>query len=74
MLYLSGERIEAPAVALKTTRELEEAVTKPRSEAEMKAAYAQALERVRQFAQRRGDADLWRLLAHPDAPDLRWLQ
>jgi stage II sporulation protein D len=74
VLYLTGERLEAPAIAPKTTQELEEAVTKPHSETEMKAAYAQALERVRQFARQRGDADLWRLLAHPNAADLRWLQ
>ncbi|HXW15285.1 MAG TPA: SpoIID/LytB domain-containing protein [Terriglobia bacterium] len=74
VLYLTGERIETPAIALETPQELEEAVSKPRSEAEMKAAYAQALERVRQFARQRGDADLWRLLAHPSDTDLRRIQ
>jgi len=74
VLYMTGERIEASSVELKTTQELEEAVTQPRSEAEMKSAYAQALERVRQFARQRDDADVWRLLAHPNAADLRWLQ
>jgi len=73
VLYLTGERIEAPATALKTARELDEAISKPRSEAEMKAAYAQALERVRQLARREGDTALWRLLEHPGAEDLRWL-
>ena len=33
VLYLTGERIEAPATALMTARELEEAITQPRSEA-----------------------------------------
>jgi len=73
VLYLTGERIETPPAAFKTNRELDEAITKPHSEAEMKAAYAQALERVRQFALRHGDAALWRVLEHPTAADLRWL-
>jgi stage II sporulation protein D len=73
VLYLTGERIETPSTASKASRELEEAITKPRSEAEMKAAYAQALERVQQFARQEGDAPLWRLLEHPTADDLRWL-
>ena len=30
VLYLTGERIEAPATALKTAKELDEAITKPR--------------------------------------------
>jgi stage II sporulation protein D len=74
VLYLTGERIEAPATALMTATELEEAIIKPRSEADMKAAYAQALERVRRLARRQGDATLWRILEHPTADDLRWLQ
>jgi stage II sporulation protein D len=74
VLYITGERIEVPAFARMTTQELEETITNPHSEAEMKAAYAQALERVRQFARQRGDADLWRLLAHPDAADRRLFQ
>jgi stage II sporulation protein D len=71
VLYLTGERIETPPRAFKTERELEDAIAKPRSEAEMKAAYAQALERVRQFARRHGDAALWRALAQPGTEDLR---
>jgi stage II sporulation protein D len=73
VLYLTGERIEAPATASMPTRELEEAIAKPRTEAEMKAAYAQALERVRRLARRQGDAALWRIVEHPTADDLRWL-
>ncbi len=74
VLYLTGERIEAPVATSKTTRELEAAIARPRSEAEMKIAYAQALERVRKFAGREGDAALWRVLEHPTADDLRRLQ
>ncbi len=71
VLYLTGERIEAPATALKTAKELDEAITKPPSEAEMKTAYAQALERVRQLARREGETAMWRLLEHPGAEGLR---
>ncbi|MGA3324009.1 MAG: SpoIID/LytB domain-containing protein [Terriglobia bacterium] len=73
VLYLTGERIEAPATTPMTPTELEEAISQPRSEAEMKTAYAQALERVRQLTRRKGDTALWRLLAHPGAEDLRSL-
>jgi stage II sporulation protein D len=74
VLYLTGERIDAPAIAFKTTQELEAAITKPRSEAEMKSAYAQAFLRVRQLAEREGDAAVWRAIEHPTADDLRWLR
>jgi hypothetical protein len=74
VLYLTGERIDAPATAFKTATALEAAITKPRSEAGMKSAYAQALERVRRLARRQGDAALWRILEHPTADDLRGLQ
>jgi stage II sporulation protein D len=74
VLYLTGERIEAPATTPKSERELEEAISQPRSEAAMKTAYAQALARVRRLARRQGDAALWRILEHPTNDDLRWLQ
>jgi stage II sporulation protein D len=74
VLYLTGERIEAPATALMTTTELEEAISKPRSEAQMRTAYAQALELVRRLARHQGDAALWRILEHPTADELRWLR
>jgi stage II sporulation protein D len=73
VLYLTGERIEVPATALMPTRELEEAIARPRTETEMKAAYAQALDRLRRLARRQGDAALWRIIEHPTADDLRWL-
>jgi hypothetical protein len=74
VLYLTEERIEAPAAAPKTATELEEAITQPQSEAEMKTAYAQALAQVRQLARRQGDVALWGLLEHPTADDLRRLR
>jgi stage II sporulation protein D len=73
VLHLTGERIEPPTTARAPEQKLEEAIAKPRSEAEMKAAYAQALERVRRLARRQGDSALWRVLEHPSAEDLRWL-
>jgi stage II sporulation protein D len=72
VLYLTGERIEPHTTARAPEQTLETAIAKPRSEAEMKAAYAQALERVRRLARRQGEAALWRILAHPTAEDLRW--
>ena len=73
VLYLTGERIDSPPGASNLGRGLEAAITKPRSEAEMKEAYSQALERVRQVARRQGDPALWQVLQHPGPDDLRWL-
>lgn len=74
VLYLTGERIQGGASLTRTEQELEEAITQPRSDAQMKAAYAQALEWVQQWVRRQGDADLWHILQHPSSEDLRWLQ
>jgi hypothetical protein len=71
VLYLTGEQPQVGAPL--TGRSLEEAIVRPRSEAEMKAAYARALERVRELARRRGEAALWQVLQQPSAADLRWL-
>jgi stage II sporulation protein D len=73
VLYLTGERVNASAAGGSTGRSLEESVSRPRSEAEMKAAYARALERVRGLARRRGPGALWQVLEHPGAEDVRWL-
>lgn len=73
VLYLTGERIDSPPGASNLGRGLEAAITKPHSESEMKAAYSQALERVRQVARRQGDPALWQVLQHPGPGDLRWL-
>jgi hypothetical protein len=51
----------------------EEAITKPRSEAEMETAYPQPLERVRQLARREGGAAPRRVIAHHGGEDPRWL-
>jgi len=74
VLYLTGERIETKPSAFKTGQELEVAIIKPHSEAEMKSAYAQALERVRHYARQQGDNALWRALQHPDAQDERFMR
>jgi stage II sporulation protein D len=73
VLYLTGEQPGAGAAAALSGRSLEESVSHPRSEAEMKAAYARALERVRELARQRGEPTLWLVLQHPSAEDLRWL-
>jgi len=74
VLYLSEERIENSPLTEKAGHELEATISQPRSEQEMKAAYAEALERVRQLARREGEGALWRVLERPSAVDLRWLQ
>jgi len=71
VLYLTGEQVGATSPD--AGRSLEEIVSRPRSEAEMKAAYACALERVRELARRRGATALWQVLQHPSAEDVLWL-
>ena len=73
VLYVTGERINPPSTLQFPERELEETIAMPRSETEMKAAYAKALERVRRLARRQGDAALWQVLEHPSEDDLRRL-
>ena len=67
VLYLTGERMEASSAAPMGATQLEEDISHPRSEAEMKAAYAQALYRVRRLAKQGGEAGLWDLLEHPSS-------
>ena len=71
VLYLTGEQINAAPVHDFAGRSLEQAVTRPRSEAEMKAAYAAALAKVRALARQRGEAALWQMLEHPPPPTSR---
>jgi stage II sporulation protein D len=73
VLYLTGEQPGAGATTSLSGRSLEDVVTRPQSEAEMKAAYAAALTRVRALARERGESTLWLVLQHPSAEDLRWL-
>jgi len=74
VLYLTGEQVKAAPVQDFAGRSLEQAVTKPRSEGEMKAAYAAALGRVRALARQRGEPALWQILEHPTPDDLRALK
>lgn len=73
VLYLSEERIEGSTVVGMTGQQLDETISQPHSEAELKTAYGQALERVRRLARREGDAALWRVLERPSAEDRLWL-
>jgi stage II sporulation protein D len=73
VLYLTHEQIEPLRSQLGPGRSLEEAISHPRSESEMKAAYALALDRVRKIAEQRGEGDLWRILQQPTAQDLHRL-
>jgi len=73
VLYLTHEQIEPVQSELPTGRNLEQAILNPRSEAEMKAAYAMALERVRKIARQRGEAALWKILGDPSGEELHRL-
>jgi stage II sporulation protein D len=74
VLYLTGEPVGVSTELRDTSRSLEESVSRPRSEAEIKAAYARALERVRDLARRRGAAALWQVLQYPSAEDVLWFR
>ncbi len=72
VLYLTGERIETPPSGFNADRDLDAAITHPRSEAAMKGAYAAALERVRRFAKGQGDAALWRAIEQPNGLNVQF--
>lgn len=74
VLYLTGERIEPLTSPGNTSRRLEDGVQQPRSEAEMRRAYALALRLVAEVAERRGAATLWQMIEHPSDADLVWLR
>lgn len=73
VLYLTGEPISS-SPEVRSDRRLEERIEKPRSEAEMKAAYAESLARVRNLAKKHDIAALWRILEHPSDEDLAWFK
>lgn len=72
--YLTGERVVAPRNASPAGNDWSKAFLSPRTEAEMRYAYAAALERVKRLAREQGHAALWRVLEHPTADDLSWLR
>jgi stage II sporulation protein D (peptidoglycan lytic transglycosylase) len=74
VLYLTGEPIERGASSYVTSRSLGQALARPRSSAEMHAAYARAALLVRRMAERRGARALWQVLDHPSPGDLKWLK
>ena len=74
VLFLTGEPVESESRALDRHRSLELSLTEPRSESEMRAAYALALDRVRELARRKGEAALWTTLEHPSSEDRRWFK
>ena len=74
VLFLTNEPVtDKPGFNFRG-RSLEECVSKPRSEAEMKAAYAVAANRVHMRAHRQGEAPLWQILREPSEDDIRWLK
>jgi stage II sporulation protein D (peptidoglycan lytic transglycosylase) len=74
VLFLTGEHIESSSPLHSGGRSLEQCVARPRSEAEMKSAYALALMRVTQLGRERGRAGLWKVLESPTENDLQWLR
>ena len=74
VLYLTGEPVGETTRSLDPRRSLELSLSEPRSENEMRVAYARALDRVKEFAQQRGEAALWQVLERPSREDLRWFK
>jgi stage II sporulation protein D len=74
VLLLTGETVPSESRPLDKHRSLEMRVTQPRSESEMRAAYAQALGQVRELAARKGEAALWQVLERPSSQDLQWFK
>jgi stage II sporulation protein D (peptidoglycan lytic transglycosylase) len=73
VLFLTGEQ-PPPSSQPANVRSLEQRIEKPHSEAEMKAAYAEALARVKRLGKEKGHEGLWRMLEHPSAEDLAWFK
>lgn len=74
VLYLTGEQIVGVSPSNLSNRDLEESVSRPHSEFEMRQSYARALAWVRELARKRGEATLWQVLERPEADDLHWLR
>ncbi|HXH49479.1 MAG TPA: SpoIID/LytB domain-containing protein, partial [Terriglobia bacterium] len=74
VLYLTGEPISSGAPMHASARALGQSLARPRSAAEMHAAYARAALLVRRLAGQRGPGSLWEVLEHPSPDDLKWLK
>lgn len=70
---LSGERLPVLRGALPAGENLEKAFSSPRTGAEMRYAYAVALDSVKRLVREQGQAVLWRVLERPTADGLRWI-
>ncbi len=73
VIFLTGEHPPVSPATVKG-RNLEQRIERPHSEAEMKQAYAEALERVQRLAKAKGREGLWQMLEHPTAQDLAWFK
>lgn len=74
VLFLTGEKVAPTSPPDLGGRDLEQCISHPRSEAEMKAAYSVALNRVAGLAGEHGQAALWKTLESPSENDLHWLE
>lgn len=74
VLFLTGEKVAPTSPPDLEGRDLEQCISHPRSEAEMKAAYSVALKRVARLAGEHGQAALWKTLESPSENDLHWLE
>jgi hypothetical protein len=74
VLFLTGEPVPGESRKLDKHRSLEASLTQPRSEAEMRAAYAAAFACVRELARQMGEAALWQVLERPSAQDVQWFK
>jgi stage II sporulation protein D len=72
--FLIGDQIDSTPPPDFKGRDLEECISHPRNEAEMKAAYTVALKRVATLAGARGQKAVWEILENPSEGDLKWLK
>jgi len=73
-LYLTGEQIDVGPYPVFSRRSLGDAIARPKSEGEMREAYARARLLIKRLARRRGQDALWQMLEHPAATDINWLK
>ena len=75
VLYLTGETIRSDRHRdASENRTLGQALARPRSESEMRAAYARSARLVRLLASESGPKALWQVLEKPTPGDLEWLK
>jgi stage II sporulation protein D len=74
VLYLTGERVSSEARRSVGGRSLGDALARPNSQEEMRAAYARGAQLVRRLVEQRGLKAPWQVLEHPAPIDLEWLK